>query len=327
MRRGRLRRAGRRWAPWLGVVALVAPATAGPVLAVATATPAGADPIGDCSATTGVIVAVDFAAWGGNIERGCDVTLTTGYHALHVAGFTTSGDAQDGPGFICRIDDEPPPSEDPCVTTPPADAYWSYWHADAGQNTWTYSAQGATSYQPPPGSVDAWTFGSTDIDGTNGQPSFPPSAVRATGGSGPGSGSSTTTTPATTVTTTTASSVPERTSPATPPPTIAPASSHGSSHGSSPGSSPSITSAPGGGAGHHPATSAAGSPTSPTPSPVAPTAPAAATRRTPKIVDAVPAVTHRPSAGSAVPLLVGAGIAVALAAAAGAAAWRRRRIG
>ncbi len=72
----------------------------------------------ECSTTTGVIVAVDFAPWGGDIERGCDSTLTTGYDALHAAGFTTAGDDHDGPAFICRIDDDPPPSQDPCIDTP-----------------------------------------------------------------------------------------------------------------------------------------------------------------------------------------------------------------
>jgi hypothetical protein len=267
-----------------------------------------------------VIVAVDFTAWGGNIERGCDVSLTTGYHALHAAGFTTAGDAEDGAGFICRIDDEPPPSEDPCVTTPPADAYWSYWHADAGQNTWTYSEEGATSYHPPPGSVDAWTFGSTDIEGTDGQPSFPPSAVRA--GSGPGPGSTTTTPPAPT---TTAAPTPERTSAAAGPPTTAPATSSPTS----PSTAPPTTSAPGGGTGHHAVASSEGpASTSPATSAGGRRAPVAAAPSTPKIVDAAPIVTPRGSAGSAVPLLVGAGILVALAAAAaGVAVWRRRRVG
>src|ERR1700722_16697859 len=64
---------------------------------------AAADPIASCSTTTGVIVAGDFSHWGGQVERGCDATLTTGYDALHAAGFTTAGDNEDGPAFVCRI--------------------------------------------------------------------------------------------------------------------------------------------------------------------------------------------------------------------------------
>jgi hypothetical protein len=151
------------------------------------AQPAGADPIAECSTTVGEIVAVDFSHWGGPIARGCDAMLTTGYNALYEAGFISQGTQEDGPGFICRIglsadgasSYEPSASEDSCVGTPPPTAYWSYWHADSGQNTWTYSEQGAMDYQPPPGSVDAWVFGATNLSGTTGGPSFPPSAVRA----------------------------------------------------------------------------------------------------------------------------------------------------
>jgi hypothetical protein len=147
--------------------------------AALSATPVTADPISQCSATTGVIVAVDFAHWGGNIEVGCDATLTSGYDALHAAGFTTAGDDHDGPAFVCRIDNYPPPSEDPCVTTPPALAYWSYWHADAGQSTWAYSRLGPMSYVPPAGGIDAWVFGASKVAGTTGTPPFSPSQVRA----------------------------------------------------------------------------------------------------------------------------------------------------
>ena len=147
--------------------------------ATRSAKPAAADPIIQCSVTTGVIVAVDFTHWGGNIEVGCDATLTSGYDALHAAGFTTAADDHDGPAFVCRIDNDPPPSEDPCVNTPPASAYWSYWHADAGQSTWAYSRLGPMSYKPPAGSIDAWVFGATNIAGATGTPPFSPGQVRA----------------------------------------------------------------------------------------------------------------------------------------------------
>jgi hypothetical protein len=296
-------------------------ATAGLFLAVAGAGPAAADPIGDCSTTAGVIVAVDFAPWGGNIERGCDAILTTGYSALHRAGFTTAGDSYDGPGFICRIDDEPSPAEQSCATTPPADDYWSYWHADAGQDTWTYSDAGAMSYEPPPGSVDAWVFGATDINGTDGQPSFAPSAVRATNTSG-GSGSSTTTpTPTTTSTSTTVSSTVTATS--TPPgPSTA-----GTGGGSSPSTvAPSSRSRVGATGTEPRSTPPTSAPPSPTTTPV-PSVPRSGGHRnpTPKIVDVSAAPIPAASAGSPVAVIVGIVVVVALAAAAGVVAWRRRR--
>src|ERR1700727_1278664 len=123
----------RRWRMLTSAVALLAAGSLGGittslVAGLKGASPAAADPIGDCSTTTGVIVAVDFAPWGGNIVRGCDATVTTGYDALQAAGFTTAGDEHDGPAFICRINDDPPPSQDPCIVTPSTNAYWSYWH-------------------------------------------------------------------------------------------------------------------------------------------------------------------------------------------------------
>jgi hypothetical protein len=54
-----------------------------------------ADPIASCSTTTGVIVAVDFSHVGGNVERGCASTPTTGYQALQNAGFASAGDEHD----------------------------------------------------------------------------------------------------------------------------------------------------------------------------------------------------------------------------------------
>lgn len=153
----------------------------------ASAGPAAADPIASCTATKGAIVAVDFDPWGGSVVRGCDANPTTGYNLLHNGGFTTTGTKHDGPAFICRIGNPafssgtqyPTPTQDACVVTPPATAYWSYWIAPAGQTTWTYSPLGATSDVPKAGEVEAWVYGSTDINGTTGQPDFTPASVRA----------------------------------------------------------------------------------------------------------------------------------------------------
>lgn len=305
--------AGRRGRTWLAVTALgAAGCTAG--LIVGATTTANADPIGECSTTAGVIVAVDFTAWGGNIERGCDATLTTGYDALHAAGFTTAGDVQDGPTFICRIDGDPTPTQQDCVATPPADAYWSYWHADVGQNTWSYSHVGAADYHPPAGSVDAWTFGATDIDGTTGQPSFSPDAVRATNTS-VGSGSTTSTPPPTTTTTT--------------PAPRSPSTGDGGSSAPVRPSSPTTTKA-GGTATAPPTTpwsttSGPSTTTTTTPGRSKPATPGEGRSR-PKIVDVQQSAMTKPSSGSPVSVLVGAGVILALAGAGGLVAWRRRRM-
>ncbi len=172
---------------------------------------ASADPISECTTTTGTVIAVDFGHWGGPVVRGCGVDQSTGYALLHAGGFSTAGDSHDGPAFICRIGNAafhgaaqyPTPSDEPCILTPPASAYWSFWLAPAGQNTWTYSSVGAMSELPKPGEVELWSFGGTNIAGNSGSglPRVTPAQVRATnvatgggsggsGGSGGGSGGS-----------------------------------------------------------------------------------------------------------------------------------------
>ncbi|MFF8833490.1 hypothetical protein [Streptomyces sp. NPDC015131] len=155
----------------------------------ATAGPAGAapQPMGRCTTTSGVVLAVDFSRWGGPVYRSCGTTPTTGYELLNQGGWRTTGTGHDGPAFICRIGysghqggrQYPTPAEDDCVLTPPASAYWSYWHADPGQKTWTYSQLGAMLYKPKPGSVDLWIFGGTNIEGTQGRPTVTPDQLRA----------------------------------------------------------------------------------------------------------------------------------------------------
>ncbi len=153
---------------------------------------AGAAPLSDCSPHRGTVVAVDFAHWGGPLARGCGIGQPSGFALLHVAGFTTGGDAHDGAAFVCRIGNrafdggtmEPTPSEESCNGTPGTSAYWSYWVAPRGHNSWTYSALGPMGDVPKPGEVELWMFGSTNVSGTRGSgvPKFPPSTLRAAGG-------------------------------------------------------------------------------------------------------------------------------------------------
>jgi hypothetical protein len=160
----------RRLAPLLAAVVLLGTLA---TLTTGCLVTTGSTPIASCTSTSGVIVAVDFSHWSSGLwVRGCDATITTGYGALQAAGFTTAGDEHDGPTFICRINDNPPPSQDPCIDTPPATAFWSYWHANKGATKWTLSSLGAASYVPKPGSVDAWAFGAEQ------PPSFTPAQVR-----------------------------------------------------------------------------------------------------------------------------------------------------
>jgi hypothetical protein len=156
-----------------------------------TAGPAGAsaEPVGDCTTTSGVIVAVDFAHWGGPVLRSCGTTPATAYDLLNQGGWQTTGTEHDGPGFICRIGYSgydggtqfPTASQENCVLTPPANAYWAFWYANPGQSTWTYSSAGAMDTDPVAGSVELWVFGGTNLGGTSGSavPTLSPGSLRA----------------------------------------------------------------------------------------------------------------------------------------------------
>ncbi|MFD2474743.1 hypothetical protein [Amycolatopsis silviterrae] len=113
-----------------------------------------------CTATSGVLVVVDFGSLGGGVVQRClGSPPESGYDALRTAGFRTAGTVHDGPAFVCRIDDRPSPSAEPCTDTPPVTAYWSYWEGNVGTNRWEYSNEGAMSATPRAGQVEGWSFG------------------------------------------------------------------------------------------------------------------------------------------------------------------------
>ncbi|MEV6681537.1 hypothetical protein AB0N09_32390 [Streptomyces erythrochromogenes] len=282
----------------------------------ATAAPAGAapQPMGQCTTSSGVVLAVDFSHWGGPVYRSCGTTPTTGYELLNQGGWATTGTGHDGPAFICRIGysghqggkQYPTPQQDDCVLTPPASAYWSYWHADPGQNTWQYSQLGAMLYKPKPGSVDLWIFGGTNIEGTEGKPTVTPDQLRAkntkpTGGPAPQDTRTAKPLPPNVNT----GPKPENPPPTTPQPTTpppGPTASESPSASASPSESVSPTpSAP---------------PSSGTPAVAAPG---------PEVVEAAPAADAKHDVGSYLPALATAALVLLIGAAAVFAARRRRR--
>ncbi len=112
-----------------------------------------------CSGSSGVTVIVDFTAFGGSVSTQCALgDPATGLAALTGAGFTLTGTRRWGLAFVCRINGLPTRPADPCVNTPPATAYWSYWHGTPG-GSWSSSSSGASSYNPAPGTVEGWAFG------------------------------------------------------------------------------------------------------------------------------------------------------------------------
>lgn len=129
---------------------------------------------GACKGTKGVTVTVDFTAFSGGVEqtRCASGSQSSGITAMQDAGFTPAGTTQYGLAFVCRIDDLPSAAQQSCASTPPANAYWAFYVAAAGATTWSYSGSGASTYQPPAGSIEAWAFGDSAM------PSLTPAQVR-----------------------------------------------------------------------------------------------------------------------------------------------------
>ncbi|WP_433221406.1 hypothetical protein ACQP00_20550 [Dactylosporangium sp. CS-047395] len=264
--------------------------------AVVAPSPAEAGSAGYCPDASGVTVVVDFHELGGGVVIRCAPGgQGSGLTALQNAGFTVAGTTRWGLAFICRIEGKPTAASEPCVDTPPATAYWSYWHAPNG-GTWTYSDLGVKNRTPPPGSFDGWSFSKNHTEGTAPKPGVTPS----------------------------------RPAPPAPPPatTAQPQPQPESARG--PGA-PTPTLAPGS---TGPATSAAASETVPAPSGspdqlipqpnvsdlLGSVGATAATGTPPADVDAV-----RTTFGVPLGTLAGLGLLLALAAAGGFAVWWRRR--
>ena len=132
-----------------GAVAATGLALAGLVVAAAPASAAA------CSGTSGVTVVVDT---GASVSTKCaSGDPSSALNALATAGFSVTYPQQYPGSVVCRINGYP--SSDPCVRMPPGDAYWAFFHAKRG-GSWVYSSSGVASYDPAPGTVVGFRFGS-----------------------------------------------------------------------------------------------------------------------------------------------------------------------
>jgi len=114
-----------------------------------------------CSTAHGVTVVVDFHQLGGGAEAACDAG---GGGKAAVTQLTDVGHqltyVQRQPGFVCRVDGAP--ASDPCVNTPPSDAYWALWWSDGKSGTWVYSSAGVGSLTVPEGGYVALSWQGSD---------------------------------------------------------------------------------------------------------------------------------------------------------------------
>ncbi|WP_267238906.1 hypothetical protein [Nocardioides islandensis] len=140
----RLRRAAAPPLLW-GAAPPVGPLSSGPAAASA------------CPGTSGVTVVVEFKQLGRGSAQSCvaDGGGHTADRLLRDAGYALDF-VQRFPGFVCRIDGLP--ADDPCVNTPPSDAYWGLWWSDGTTGKWTYSSLGAGSLSVPAGGYVAMVW-------------------------------------------------------------------------------------------------------------------------------------------------------------------------
>ncbi|WP_240796486.1 hypothetical protein [Streptomyces sp. RFCAC02] len=129
-----------------------------PPTAARAAQPTAAGTPGFCPGAAGVTVVVDFRELGGGqVVRCAPDAPADGLAALRAAGFEITGTSRWGDSFVCRINGRPGVDAEPCTDTPPASAYWSYWHAENG-GSWTYSQRGASYRTPAEGTFEGWSF-------------------------------------------------------------------------------------------------------------------------------------------------------------------------
>ena len=117
----------------------------------------------------GVNVVVDFNGLGGGVQKGCapNGANRTGDYVFPAAGFALTY-ARNQPGFVCRV--KGTPSNDPCLNTSPANAYWGLYWSDGKSGTWKYSSTGV-------GSVKVASGGFLSFSWQNGGANDAPSAT------------------------------------------------------------------------------------------------------------------------------------------------------
>jgi len=120
-----------------------------------------------CPSNDGVTVVVDFHELGGGVQSACvaDGGGDTAAQLFGAAGFSLSY-VQRQPGFVCRVDGVP--ADDPCVNTPPGDAYWGLWWSDGKSGSWSYATTSAGGQRVPEGGYVGFSWNGSSTRSTPG---------------------------------------------------------------------------------------------------------------------------------------------------------------
>jgi len=115
---------------------------------------------GQCE-TEGVSLIVDFGSQSElqSIEKCISNYNDTSWNLFDAAGLSVTGTSKYPVGFVCRIQNFPTESKEPCRDMPDTSVgSWSYFVAAAGASDWQYSTWGAATHKPACGTAEAWLF-------------------------------------------------------------------------------------------------------------------------------------------------------------------------
>ncbi|GAB6983752.1 hypothetical protein [Nocardioides pyridinolyticus] len=110
-----------------------------------------------CPTADGVTVVVDFHELEGGVRSVCvpDGGGEAASRLFPQAGFPLTY-VRSQPGFVCRVSGKP--ADNPCMSTPPADAYWGLWWSDGRSGRWSYSSTSAGGLEVPDGGYVAFSW-------------------------------------------------------------------------------------------------------------------------------------------------------------------------
>jgi hypothetical protein len=107
----------------------------------------------------GVTLTVEFQTNKQAINKCIKNYVGTSWDLFATAGLSVTGTEKYPTGFVCRIQNFPTATDEPCRDTPnPNFGSWAYFIAEPGSTTWKYSAWGASGHHPKCGSNEAWIF-------------------------------------------------------------------------------------------------------------------------------------------------------------------------
>jgi hypothetical protein len=115
---------------------------------------------GECT-ESGISLSVDFGTISStpSISKCVSNFTGTSWDLFSAAGLTVIGTEKYPIGFVCRIEDFPDQSAEPCLDTPdPKLGSWAYFTAQSKSSSWQYSTWGAATHKPACGSAEAWVF-------------------------------------------------------------------------------------------------------------------------------------------------------------------------